>query len=101
MARITELQLGFIDNYAECGNGAAAARRAGYGKGAAVRACNLLKRPEIREAIETQQKVMRIEAGVSKADLALLAEEAYIGAWTFRDRLRAIDIMAKLYGLYH
>ena len=101
MARLTELQHNFIEHYIQCGNGAAAARRAGYGKGAAVRACNLLKRPEIQEAIEDQQKVMRYQAGVSKADLALLAEEAYIGAYTFRDRLRAIDIMAKLYGLYH
>jgi phage terminase small subunit len=101
MARLTELQQGFINNYVECGNGAAAARRAGYGKGAAVRACNLLKRPDIQEAIETQQMVMRFEAGVSRADLAQAAEDMFYKARTVRDQGRAIDIMAKLYGLYH
>ena len=100
MARFTELQQGFIDHYIQCGNGAAAARRAGYKKGAAVRACNLLKRPDIQEAIEDQQMVMRFEAGVSRADLALLADEMFYRARTVRDQGRAIDIMAKLYGLY-
>jgi phage terminase small subunit len=100
MARLTELQQGFIDHYIQCGNGAAAARRAGYGKGAAVRACNLLKRPEIQEAIEDQQMVMRIEAGVSRADLAQAAEDMFNRARTVRDQGRAIDIMAKLYGLH-
>ena len=57
--------------------------------------------PDIQEAIEDQQMVMRFEAGVSRADLALLADEMFYRARTVRDQGRAIDIMAKLYGLYH
>ncbi|TDJ32301.1 MAG: hypothetical protein E2O56_05465, partial [Gammaproteobacteria bacterium] len=90
----------FIDNYVETGQGAKSARMAGYGKGAAVRACNLLKRPDVQEEIQDRQFAMRIEAGVSKADLAQAAMDAHDQARTVTQKLQAIDLMAKLYGLY-
>ena len=53
----TELQRRFIDHYVETGQGAKSARMAGYGTGAAVRACNLLKRPDVQVDIQDRISV--------------------------------------------
>jgi len=98
MTGITELQQKFISHY--LGNGALSARRAGYGKGAAVRACNLLKKPEIQEAIQNQQLAMKVEAGIGKADLIRAALKAYGKARNAMEQLHAIDRMAMLCGYY-
>ena len=103
MSGLTELQRNFIDHYVETGQGAQSARLAGYGKGAAVRACNLLKRPEIQEAIEDQQLAIRFESGLGKGYLNDALMDTYYKALDKRNvngMLKAVDLMAKLNGLY-
>ena len=103
MHRLTELQRNFIDHYVETGQGARSARLAGYGKGAAVRACNLLKRPDIQEEIRGRQLSMRLDAGLSKGHLIRAANESFQNAKNKRSvtgMLKAVDLMAKLGGLY-
>ena len=98
--QLTKLQQRFVDYYVEGNNGVISARRAGYKKGAAVRACNLLKRPEIRKEIEDRQLAMRLASGVEKGDLILAALDAHDQAKTVDEKLKAINITANLCGLY-
>ena len=98
--QLTPKQRKFISHYVEGNNGAVSARRAGYGKGAAVRACDLLKRPDIREEIEVRQMAMRLEAGLSKGNLIRATMKAHDQARTVNEKLKAINLMAKLAGFY-
>ena len=100
MIRFTEKQQKFVEFYVEGNSGAVSARRAGYGKGAAVRASNLLKKPEIRQAIREQQLAIRLETGLGKGDLVRASMRSYETAQNVEDQLRAIDRIAKLCGYY-
>ena len=103
MRGLTELQRNFIDHYIETGQGARSARLAGYKKGAAVRACNLLKRSDIQEEIRDRQLGMRLDAGLSKGHLIDAAMDSFQSAKDKRSvtgMLKAVDMMAKLSGLY-
>ena len=103
MRGLTELQRRFIDHYVETGQGAKSARMAGYGKGAAVRACNLLKRPDVQEEIQDRQFAIRFKSGLGKGFLIDAAMDSYNKALNKRNvngMLKAIDLMARLAGVY-
>ena len=103
MSGLTELQRNFIDHYVQTGQGAQSARLAGYKKGAAVRACNLLKRQDVQEEIEDRQLGIRLESGLGKGHLIDATIDSYLNAKNKRSTtgmLKAVDLMAKLSGLY-
>jgi phage terminase small subunit len=103
MKGLTELQRKFIDNYVATGQGAQSARLAGYKKGAAVRACNLLKRQDVQEEINDRQVGMRIRAGLEMGHLIEAGMDSFLNAkakGSTMGMLKSIDLIAKLSGLY-
>ncbi|MGM9649233.1 MAG: terminase small subunit [Butyricicoccaceae bacterium] len=99
---MTERQKKFAEYYAQCGNAAEAARRAGYSESyAAHRTDEMLRNVEImnyiRELTEKTQSE-RILTAVRRQEI--LSELAEDHAVEVKDRIKAIDVLNKMTGEY-
>lgn len=87
---LTDRQAAFVCVYAESGNGERAALAAGYGvlsvsrggRAAAVAACRLLKRADIRDAIATAKEAVKREALKAAVRAEIARRESRIAALT-------------------
>lgn len=98
----TEKQLIFAEHYARHGNASEAARQAGYSVQTCRQAgCRTLKIPHVAEKVRELRQKMTSEAILDGKRLRQLAAEfANSPSYKPADRMRAMDIAAKLDGLY-
>ena len=105
---LTERQRQFIEEYLECRQTVQAALRAGYSeKTARHSGWRLLQNPQIRREIDEKLAAARQRKAIGRESVvAELAQVAFAtveeGNAPFRmaDKLRALDILAKILGLY-
>ena len=97
--KLTERQRRFIDEYMACGNGAEAARRAGYSEGIArVQASENLTKQNIKAEIERRTREMSEESEDRRAKWILRLEGLADDADKDADKLRAIEGLFKAEG---
>ena len=107
--KLTVKQQKFVAEYLVDGDGANAARRAGYASSSAkVTACELLKRADIRAAIEAEKAALPSQTLTEKhGTIADATKRRETLSGIFLDveahpiaRLKAVDILNKMDGLY-
>jgi len=105
--KLSERQERFCQEYTVTGNGSKAALAAGYSpKGITVQATRLLANDSIRARIDEIQRPRLDELDATgKRTMAEIARIAYAateegGAVKVSDKIRALDILAKIQGLY-
>ena len=97
--KLTERQRRFIDEYMACGNGAEAARRAGYSEGIAkVQASENLTKQNVKAEIERRRQQMSEESEDRRAKWILALEALASSADKDADKLRAIEGLFKAEG---
>ena len=97
--KLTERQRRFIDEYMACGNGAEAARRAGYSEGIAkVQASENLTKQNVKAEIERRRQQMSEESEDRRAKWILALEQLASSADKDADKLRAIEGLFKAEG---
>ena len=97
--KLTERQRRFIDEYMACGNGAEAARRAGYSEGIArVQASENLTKPNVKAEIERRRQEMSEDSEERRAKWIARWEALGETAEKDADRLRAIEGLFKAEG---
>ena len=102
--RLTAKKRRFVDEYVACGEGAEAARRAGYASGRARNAAyKLMRDPLVSALVSEGQRALRTRAKYD-ADKAIADLDAAIGrardAGNLNAELRALDQKARIVGLY-
>ena len=106
---MTERQKRFVEEYLVDLNGTAAARRAGYGyKNAGGRACELLRRPDVAQAVadamEARAKRTQIRQDEVLAELKAIAfseaSDCNGAALKVAGKLRALELLGKHLGLF-
>lgn len=105
---LTERQQQFIAEYLDCRQTVTAALRAGYSeKTARHSSWRLLRNPQISRKIEEKQALIRQRQAVGRDEIvAALAQVAFVTAEQegepvrTADRLRALDILSRIMGLY-
>ena len=91
--KLTERQRRFIDEYMACGNGAEAARRAGYSEGIAkVQASENLTKQNVKAEIERRRQQMSEESEDRRAKWIVALEQLASSADKDADKLRAIAV---------
>ena len=97
--KLTERQSRFIDEYMACGNGAEAARRAGYSEGIArVQASENLTKQNIKAEIERRRQEMSEDSEDRRAKWIVALEGLASSADKDADKLRAIEGLFKAEG---
>lgn len=97
--KLTERQSRFVDEYMACGNGAEAARRAGYSEGIArVQACENLTKQNIKAEIERRRREMSEDSEDRRAKWIVALEGLASSADKDADKLRAIEGLFKAEG---
>ena len=97
--KLTERQRRFIDEYMACGNGAEAARRAGYSEGIAkVQASENLTKQNVKAEIERRRREMSEDSEDRRAKWILRLEALADCADKDADKLRAIEGLFKAEG---
>ena len=97
--KLTERQRRFIEEYMACGNGAEAARRAGYSEGIAkVQASENLTKQNVKAEIERRRQEMSEESEDRRAKWILRLEALADCADKDADKLRAIEGLFKAEG---
>lgn len=97
--KLTERQRRFIDEYMACGNGAEAARRAGYSEGIAkVQASENLTKQNVKAEIERRRREMSEDSEDRRAKWILRLEALADSADKDADKLRAIEGLFKAEG---
>ena len=97
--KLTERQRRFIDEYMACGNGAEAARRAGYSEGIAkVQACENLTKQNVKAEIERRRREMSEDSEDRRAKWISALEALASSADKDADKLRAIEGLFKAEG---
>lgn len=97
--KLTERQRRFIDEYMACGNGAEAARRAGYSEGIAkVQASENLTKQNIKAEIERRRREMSEDSEDRRAKWISALEALASSADKDADKLRAIEGLFKAEG---
>lgn len=97
--KLTERQRRFVDEYMACGNGAEAARRAGYSEGIArVQASENLTKPNVKAEIERRRQEMSEDSEERRAKWIARWEALGETAEKDADRLRAIEGLFKAEG---
>jgi len=90
----------FAVNYAELGNGAEAARQAGYSPRCAKQTAHkLLALDHVQRAIEQEQWFVDRDSRSAKSRATGLLMEAFHTARSTTERLKAVDALCKLHGL--
>ena len=100
--KLTDRQERFVVEYLACANGAEAARRAGYSEHTARQMANEnLTKPYIKTAIDTKRDEI-MKNTESKVDwlIARLTTEALDIENGESTRVRALEILGKVYGAY-
>lgn len=100
---LTAKEQRFVREYRVDGDGANAARRAGYAsKSAKVTACKLLKKPEVAALIANQEQEkanQRIADAAERRELlTLIARDT--GAKNRMSAIKAMDVLNKMDGVY-
>lgn len=97
--KLTERQRRFIDEYMACGNGAEAARRAGYSEGIAkVQASENLTKQNVKAEIDRRRQEMSEEIEDRRAKWISRLEALATDAEKDADKLRAIEGLFKAEG---
>ena len=97
--KLTERQRRFVDEYMACGNGAEAARRAGYSEGIAkVQASENLTKQNVKAEIDRRRQEMSDESEDRRAKWISRLETLAIDAEKDADKLRAIEGLFKAEG---
>lgn len=97
--KLTERQRRFVDEYMACGNGAEAARRAGYSEGIAkVQASENLTKQNVKAEIDRRRQEMSDESEDRRAKWISRLEALAIDAEKDADKLRAIEGLFKAEG---
>ena len=99
---LTDRQERFVVEYLGCANGAEAARRAGYSEHTAREmACENLTKPNIKSAIDRKRSELMGDKE-DKVDwlIGKLTEEATAEGNTDSTRVRALEILGKVFGAY-
>ena len=90
----------FAVNYAELGNGAEAARQAGYSPRCAKQTAHkLLALDHVQRAIEQEQWFVDRDSRSAKSRATGLLMEAFHTARSTTEKLKAVDALCKLHGL--
>lgn len=99
---MTERQKKFAEYYAQCGNAAESARKAGYSKNYAEhRTDEMLRKVEIADYIrELTEDAQTARIMTVRERQALLSDMAKNGKNSPADRIRAIDTLNKMTGEY-
>lgn len=99
---VTERQKKFAEYYAQCGNAAESARKAGYSKNYAEhRTDEMLRKVEIADYIrELTEAAQTARIMTARERQALLSDMAKNGKNSPADRIRAIDTLNKMTGEY-
>lgn len=99
---VTERQKKFAEYYAQCGNAAESARKAGYSKNYAEhRTDEMLRKVEIADYIrELTEDAQTARIMTARERQALLSDMAKNGKNSPADRIRAIDTLNKMTGEY-
>lgn len=99
---MNERQKKFAEYYAQCGNGAEAARRAGYSESYAEhRTDEMLRNVEISEYIkQLTEQAQNQRIMTAKERQALLSDIAKDGDNAPSDRIKAVDTLNKMTGEY-
>lgn len=99
---MTERQKKFAEYYAQCGNAAESARKAGYSeKYANARAHEMLENVGVAEYIrKLSEKAQDERIMTAKERQALLSDIAKDGKNDLADRIRAVDTLNKMTGEY-
>lgn len=105
LARLNQRQRVFAAHYVESGNALAAARKAGYAPSAATgQATKLMRSPNVREAIDYLLYMHTVRNGVTAdriiGELSTIAFHRGEGGPETKDRLAALDKLARMLGLY-
>ena len=102
MTALTERQRKFAEYYNQCGNGADAARNAGYSESyAAHRTDKLLRNVEIAAYIKQLSKTAKTARIMTARDRQeLLSDIARDENKSAADRIRAVDTLNKMTGEY-
>ncbi len=97
---LTDRQRRFVEHYVALGNGAEAARQAGYKNGPGIyeTAAELLRKPEIREAVDARQANTANELGLTRQWVLqqLAAKTDSEGA----SGVRALELIGKAHGMW-
>lgn len=97
--KLTERQRRFVDEYMACGNGAEAARRAGYSEGIAkVQASENLTKQNVKAEIDRRRQELSEESEDRRAKWISRLEALAIDAEKDADKLRAIEGLFKAEG---
>jgi phage terminase small subunit len=97
--KLTERQRRFIDEYMACGNGAEAARRAGYSEGIAkVQASENLTKQNVKAEIERRRREMSEDSEDRRGKWISALEALASSADKDADKLRAIEGLFKAEG---
>ena len=97
--KLTERQRRFVEEYMACGNGAEAARRAGYSEGIAkVQASENLTKPNVKAEIDRRRQEMSENSEDRRAKWISALEALASGADKDADKLRAIEGLFKAEG---
>lgn len=99
---MNERQKKFAEYYAQSGNAAKSAIKAGYSeKYAKADACKILGNPSVAEYIrELSEKVQNERIMTAKERQVLLSDIAKDGGNDLADRIRAVDTLNKMTGEY-
>jgi phage terminase small subunit len=99
---MTKKQRQFVEEYLLDGNATQAAKRCGYSERSAhIQGTTLLKRPEIKAAIDAGRAALAKETRVSKEWVVKRAIEAYKQACELNQMAAAratLDLLARLHG---
>ena len=99
---LSQRQEAFIEEYVVDFNGGQAAIRAGYGTaGARVRACELLKRPEVQVAIRDRQAVQAAACEVTATEVTQALMREAVTAREGGARVRALELLGRHIGCFN
>ena len=99
LRKLTERQRRFVDEYMACGNGAEAARRAGYSEGIArVQASENLTKQNVKAELDRRRQEMSEDSEDRRAKWISRLEALAASADKDADKLRAIEGLFKAEG---
>jgi phage terminase small subunit len=95
----------FVDNYLTCGNATKAAIAAGFKKkGARVWACRLLKKPEIKAAVEAHKEKLTAQEEIRREKILNRLNQVAFASKLKRVKtsniLKALELLGKHLGLF-
>lgn len=100
MSELTTRQQKFVDNYALCGVGSKAAIAAGYSEGSAEQqASRLLTKDKVKDALAVREEGLAKLADIADQEI-IAAIKREIQDDSPQVRLKALDMLAKIKGLY-